>query len=105
MTKTEVIQILALLRTAFPNTRIEAETTVNLWYSLYHDVDFEIAKKATEHIIRTNKFFPTHYDFGEALRRVEYLAAIPEPKRQQLPAHAENTVEDILAEVEGMWKE
>ena len=103
MTKTEVIQILALLRAAFPNTRIEAETTVNLWYSLYYDEDFEIAKKATEHIIRTNKFFPTHYDFGSALSRVKYLSGIP--KQKALPANTQKTEEDILTEVNGMWEE
>ena len=96
---------MALLRTAFPNTRIEPETTVNLWYSLYHDVDFEIAKKATEHIIATNKFFPTHSDFGEALRRIEYLSAIPKQEFKSLPAYAENTTEDILDEIENLWKE
>ena len=104
MKKTEVIQVLALLRTAFPNTRIEPETTVALWFSLYQDVDFEVAKKATEHIIRTSKFFPTHYDFGEAIRRVEYLESIPKREVKKLPAPKEPT-EDILSLIDSLWKD
>ena len=91
---------MALLQTAFPNTRIDPEPTVNLWYSLYANEDFEIAKKATEHIIRTNKFFPTHNDFGEALRRIKYLEAIPKKMPTAIPANTEDT-EDILGLLDG----
>ena len=67
MTKVEVIQVLALLQTAFPNTRIDADATVNLWYSMYRDVDFAVAKRATELVIKNNDFFPNHKEFGKAL--------------------------------------
>ena len=56
-----------MLHSAFPNTRIDAEATVNLWYSLYCNEDFEVVKKATVLIIRTNKYFPNHSDFSKAL--------------------------------------
>lgn len=93
------------MKTAYPNVRIDADATLNLWYALYCDVDFEVAKKATEHIIRTKKFFPNHCEFGEAIQRIQYLESIPKLVPKSLPAHTENETEDILAQVDAMWED
>lgn len=67
---------MALLRSAFPNTRIDPESTINLWFALYHNEDFEVAKSATELVIKTCDYFPSHNEFGKALFRCKSLKQI-----------------------------
>lgn len=91
---------MALLQTAFPNTRIDAEPTVNLWYSLYKEVDFDVAKKATELIIRTETFFPTHQAFGKALFACQEKSELS----SRLPAYSEETVNQKLNLISEWWE-
>lgn len=94
------MQILALLRSAFPNTRIDPETTVNLWYSLYYNEDFEVAKKATELCIRTGKYFPNHEQFAKAL----YACREPVQIHCAIPQYTEEHIQRKLDEIEEMWR-
>lgn len=59
---------MALLKTAYPNTKVDAQDTFKLWYSVYGKADFDLAKMATMHIIRTQKYFPTILEFGKQLQ-------------------------------------
>lgn len=104
MTRTETIQVLALLRSAFPNTRIDAETTVNLWYSLYCQEEFNVVKKATEIIITTLDFFPSHKQFGEALVRAKMLMAY-EDKTKLLSPITEDSVNKKIQVITDWWED
>ena len=90
---------MALLRSAFPNTRIEPETTVNLWSSLYINEDFSIAKKATELIIKTSTFFPTHKEFSKAL----FACRGPATPHKELPAYSDETVQKKIDAICEWW--
>lgn len=74
-----MLQVLTILQTAYPNARIDAENTFNLWFSAYGKVEFNIAKLATEIIIKTDNFFPSISRFGKAVERAELLKNTPEP--------------------------
>lgn len=99
MTRKETIQVLALLHSAFPNTRIDAEATVNLWYSLYCNEDFETVKRATELIIRTNSYFPNHKDFGKAL----FACKSEEKKTPRISSLSEDSVNKKIQTICDWW--
>ena len=101
MEKKEVVQILALLQTAFPNTRIDSDATFKLWYSLYKDVDFEVAKKATEFVIRTNDFFPTHKEFGKAITA---CSAEINNRPPAISEYSNETIERKIQAIIEMWE-
>ena len=88
-----------MLHSAFPNTRIDAESTVNLWYSLYCNEDFEVVKKATELIIRTSKYFPNHNDFGKAL----FACKSEMEETSRLPSLSEDSVNKKIQSICDMW--
>lgn len=91
---------MALLQTAFPNTRIDAEPTVNLWYSLYSNEDFEVAKKATELIIRTNTYFPNHREFAKAL----FSCKAEMKEKSYLPSLSEDSVDKKINLICEWWE-
>jgi hypothetical protein len=93
---------LALLRSAFPNTRLEPETTVNLWYSIYCNEDFAVASKATEIIIATSDFFPSHKKFGEALQRARIILS-EESKPKQIASFSEDSVNKKIQTICDWW--
>ena len=94
---------MALLQSAFPNTRIDPETTVNLWYSLYCNEQFEAVKKATEIVITSSSFFPSHKEFGEALFRAKMLIGV-EQRRKLISKNSEYTINKKLEEIDEMWR-
>lgn len=94
---------MALLRSAFPNTRIEPETTVNLWYSLYCNEDFAVARKATEIVITTCDFFPSHNKFREALHRARVIMS-EETKPKQISALSEDSVNKKIQTICDWWE-
>lgn len=92
---------MALLRAAFPNTRIDAESTVNLWYGLYSQEDFEVAKKATELVIRTSDFFPSHKEFGKAL----FSCRSSGQGQPKLPELSEDSIQKKIDAIMEIWKD
>ena len=64
MTKKETLQILAILKAAYPNTfkdqsEEEASGTVGIWFSQFADTPAEIVMMAVHKLIAMNKFPPT----------------------------------------------
>lgn len=94
---------MALLRSAFPNTRIDPEATVNLWYALYNAEDFEIAKKATEIVIKTSDFFPSHKKFGEALHKARLIQS-EETKPKCISPLSEDSVNKKIQTICDWWE-
>lgn len=74
------MQVLAILQTAYPNTRIDAEKTFTLWYSEFGQEDFRVAKLATDVIIKQDNFFPSINRFSKAIERAKILISTPEQK-------------------------
>ena len=76
-----MLQVLAILKTAYPNTRLDAESTFTLWYSEFGQEDFAVARQATSIVIKQDKdFFPTIGRFSKAIERAKILINTPEPK-------------------------
>lgn len=64
MTKKEALQILAILKAAYPSsyngmTKEEATGTVSVWCMQFEDMPAEIVMMAIHKLIATNKFPPT----------------------------------------------
>lgn len=92
---------MAILKTAYPNTKVEPRETFNLWYAVYGKADFEIAKMATNHIIRTEKFFPTILEFGKQLQAATLACQPPLQKTiasNSLPKATEEQVQAVIKE-------
>lgn len=74
MTKKEALQILAILKAAYPSsytgTKEEASGTVSVWCMQFADMPADIVLMAIHQLISTNKFPPT---VAEVKKKIEGL--------------------------------
>ena len=87
MNKKETAQILAIVRTAYPNTKIEnAAATVEAWYMGLGDYSASSVMKAARLHMATKRFFPTIAEIREQIIRAEliYSDTELEPNNQKL---------------------
>ncbi|MCM3272590.1 replicative helicase loader/inhibitor [Paenibacillus elgii] len=61
MKKTEMAQVLAVIKTAYPHFEI-TEPVARLWYELLKDVDLQTSQANLHKHIRSNRFPPTIAD-------------------------------------------
>ena len=74
MNKKETAQVLAILRTAYPNTKIEnAGAMTEAWYMCLGDFSAESVMKAARLYMNTSKFFPTPAEIREKMVRAELV--------------------------------
>jgi len=74
MNKKETAQILAILRSAYPNVRIDnAEALMNAWYMTLGDYSAESAMKSARLHMATKKFFPAPSEIRENIVRAEIV--------------------------------
>ena len=74
MNKKETAQVLAILRTTYPNTKIEnAGAMTEAWYMCLGDLSAESVMKAARLHMETSKFFPTPAEIREKLVRAELV--------------------------------
>lgn len=98
MTKKEALQILAVLKAAYPSsysniTKEEASGTVAVWAMQFADMPVEIVMMAIHKAIATNKFPPTVAEVKEKIKAIHWESydfahgglkdAVPESVRQQ----------------------
>lgn len=99
MTKKEALQILAILKAAYPSsyngmTKEEATGTVAVWCMQFADLPAEIVMMAIHKLISTNKFPPSisevkskiekiHWEAYEYISTTSYREAIPEEIRKK----------------------
>lgn len=99
MTKKEALQILAILKAAYPSsyngmTKEEATGTVAIWAMQFDGVPVDIVLMAIHKLIATNKFPPSisevkskigslHWEAYEMLHSVSYREFLPEEARMQ----------------------
>ncbi len=67
MTKENVTELLGLIRIAYPRfyanlTKQDALATIELWYSMFKDMEYEVVKVAVNSLINTLEFPPTIAD-------------------------------------------
>ena len=108
MTKKEALQILAILKAAYPNsyngmTQKEASGTVAVWMMQFMDTPVDIVLMALQKCIGTNKFPPSisevkskiqsiHWEAYEMLTNIK-PGKIPESVMQQYKRIYEETAE------------
>lgn len=86
MDKTELVKILAILRSNYPNVKIEKpDAMVNTWMLTLGPFDAEAVRKSAELHMSTSKFFPTPAELRNNITRAKILteppkAALPKPK-------------------------
>lgn len=78
MTREEAIQVLTLLKAAYPRfytgmTRADAEAAISLWASMLADMPFEVVKIAIEKYMAVGKFPPTIADIRESALNTKEL--------------------------------
>ncbi|MDI6617872.1 MAG: replicative helicase loader/inhibitor [Clostridiales bacterium] len=81
MKKVEIVKLLAILNTAFPNMQI-SDATVSLWYELLGDIDFIIAQAAIKKLLLESPYPPAIADVRKQI--TEIMA----PKNGLEPAQA-----------------
>ena len=79
MTKKEAVQILAILKAAYPAsyngmTKEEASGTVSVWAMQFADMPVDIVMMAIHKAIATNKFPPTVAEVREKIKAVHWEA-------------------------------
>ena len=97
MTKKEALQILAILKAAYPAsyngmTPEEASGTVAVWCMQFQNMPVEIVMMAIHKLIATNKFPPTVSEVKDKIKSIHWEAYdaacgflgqnLPEPVRQ-----------------------
>lgn len=78
MTKKEVVQILAILKAAYPNsykmTTEEASGTINIWYMQFANIAPDIVLMAVNKHISSNKFPPSIYEIKLIITSIHWEA-------------------------------
>ena len=77
MTKKEAVQILAVLKAAYPAsyngmTKEEATGTVTVWAMQFQDMPADIVMMAIQKLIATNKFPPTVAEVNDKLQSIHW---------------------------------
>ena len=77
MTKKEAVQILAVLKAAYPAsyngmTKEEATGTVSVWAMQFQDMPADIVMMAIQKLIATNKFPPTVAEVNDKLQTIHW---------------------------------
>lgn len=97
MTKKEALQILAILKAAYPSsyngmTKEEAKGTVSVWAMQFENMPVDIVMMAIHKLISTNKFPPSVAEVKEKIKSIHWEAyellsgsqgVIPEEKAKQ----------------------
>ena len=79
MTKKEALQILAILKAAYPSsysgmTKEEASGTVGVWCLQFQDMPVDIVMMAIHKLISTNKFPPSVAEVKEKIKGIHWEA-------------------------------
>lgn len=79
MTKKEALQILAILKAAYPSsyngmTKEEATGTVAVWCMQFADLPAEVVMMAVHKLIATNKFPPSISDVKSKIEKIHWEA-------------------------------
>ena len=74
MNRAEIVDLLELVSSAYPNTKIkDAENTVRAWELAFGEYPAEQIYKATRLHMNTNRFFPTPADISDLIVRAEIV--------------------------------
>ena len=79
MNKQEAIQLLALIKVAYPTAYRDMDqasklATVNMWAGSFPDVPYPIMEQAFNHFRMISKFPPTVAEMVEELKQIHYQA-------------------------------
>ncbi len=76
MTKKEVVQVLAIMRMTYPRfyqttqSDEDANMTVDIWYDIFKDDNFDLVKVAVNTLVQTLEFPPTIADVRKQMSKL-----------------------------------
>lgn len=91
MNRKEIIELLNIVRSAYPNTKIDSpKDTVLAWELTFGDDPADVIYKAARHHMNTCKFFPTPADIKKNINKGQMLygeseASIPKIPTKKIP--------------------
>lgn len=78
MTREETIKVLAVVRSAYPNQKIDnAKLLVEAWYGTLGEYDFQDVIAAARFHIKSNKYFPVPANIVECLGKGRLVYQTP----------------------------
>lgn len=109
MKRDEIINLLEVLASAYPNTKIkDAGATVSAWELTLGGFSAEAVYKAARLHMETNKFFPAPSEIAEKIVRAELIytdrprPALDAPKKAKVTAIPDGmSVEEFI---DGIWQ-
>lgn len=88
MTKDEIVKLLSMMRSAYPNTKIpDPSGIVSAWELSFGDEDATCVYMAARYHMKHSPFFPTVADIQKAIPRGQllYSGQVPEQKAIEPP--------------------
>lgn len=78
MTQKEIVQILAIIKAAYPNsykmTEEEASGTIGVWYMQFSNISANVVLMAVSKHISTSKFPPSIYEIKNKISSIHWEA-------------------------------
>ena len=91
MTRQEIIELLNIVRSNYPNAKIPSpRDTVSAWELAFADEPADVIFKAARHHMNTNKFFPAVADIKSCINKGQMLygdseASVPKIPTKKIP--------------------
>jgi len=110
MTRDEVIQLLSLLKVAYPNfyrniTKTEAERTISLYEDMFINMDFKVVTMAIKELINTLQYPPTIADIKNKIDEITTIKKLPTDLWEQLCMAIKNSGYHSVEEFEKLSPE
>ena len=103
MDKKETAQILAILRTAYPATKIgDASAMVSAWTLVLGDFSADAVMKAARLHMTTSKYFPTPAEIRKNIIRAELIYTGPPLNRIEAPKQDDSEYLDAFCRFVGL---
>lgn len=102
MTKKETAQILAIIRSVYPNTKIEDPASmVEGWYLVLGEYPAETIMRAARLHMASSKYFPTPSEITDKIVRAEIMYGIKPPVQNKIDAQQVKQIEDHSSNDDG----
>ena len=76
MTKQEFATLVVAMQAMYGKDFIGTEQALDVWYTLLHDLDYQILSKVLQQYMLTNKFKPTVAELREIYTELVMIAAL-----------------------------
>jgi len=86
MTRTEIIQVLGVIASAYPNMKEMPDSIVEVWYRFFQDFDKKLVETAALKTILKSPYPPS---IADIMKQIEEILAPPEDRKDAAEAWGE----------------